>query len=339
MAREGGHRRTLPSIEEFTAGVLAGDRALLGRAITLVESSLPAHQRLAQELLHRLLPRTGGSQRVGITGTPGAGKSSFIDALGSRLTAGGQRVAVLAVDPSSARSGGSILGDKTRMARLATDERAFIRPSPSAGSLGGVSRRTRESLLLCEAAGYEVVLVETVGVGQSETLVAGMVDFFLVLMIAGAGDELQGIKRGIVEIADMIAINKADGDNLAAAQVARAEYESALHYMRPASPHWKPPVVTCSALSGAGLDELWDLVLKHRRLLEEAGAFATRRCEQQLAWMWEMVDRRLGESLRTHPAVLEALEALEKQVLEGACTPTWAAHRLLAIYGLETQGG
>ena len=334
MTPEGGGPRR-PSVEQLAAGVSAGDRAMLGRAITLVESTHPEHRGQAQELLNRLLPRTGGARRVGISGVPGGGKSTLIDALGARLTAGGHRVAVLAVDPSSQHSGGSILGDKTRMERLSTDPRAFIRPSPSAGSLGGVTRRTREMMLLCEAAGYDVVIVETVGVGQSETLVAGMVDCFLVLLLAGAGDELQGIKRGIMEIADMIAIGKADGGNEAAAKLAKVELERALHYMTPAQPFWTPPVHVCSALTGAGLDELWSDIEEHHRLFTEHGELERRRRRQRLEWMWSVIDRRLLESLRRHPDVQKALPGLERRVLEEEVGPTWAAEQILEAYGLE----
>ncbi len=324
--------RHAPTVDELADGVRAGHRALLGRAITLVESNSPKHQARAQELLNKLLPETGGAQRIGITGTPGVGKSTFIDAFGTMLSGLGHRVAVLAVDPSSTRTGGSILGDKTRMARLSVDERAFIRPSPSAGSLGGVTRRTRETMLLCEAAGYDVVLVETVGVGQSETLVAGMVDFFLVLMLPGAGDELQGIKRGILEIADMIAINKADGDLELKARAARAEYEGALHFMRPVSPHWNPPVLTCSALRGAGLSELWDEIQRHRQAFEAAGELEEKRRRQRLEWMWSLVERRLSESLQEHAGVRAALAEIEAGVLDASLAPTWAAERILELY-------
>ncbi len=326
-------RNALPSVDDLADGVVAGNPAVLGRAITLVESQRPEHQHLAQELLGRLLSRTGGAHRVGISGVPGVGKSTFIDALGRVLIERGHRVAVLAIDPSSARSGGSILGDKTRMSQLARDERAFIRPSPTGGSLGGVARTTRETMLLCEAAGFDVVLVETVGVGQSETLVADMVDFFLVLMLAGAGDELQGIKRGIIEIADMLAINKADGDNLHAARRAQREYENALHFMRPASPTWIPPVVTCSAVEGTGLDELWDRVLEHHRLVEESGELMERRRQQRLKWMWAMVSEQLMDALRRHPEVTARVNDLERSVLDGATTPTAAARALLKAFG------
>lgn len=321
-----------PSLDRLAQGVIGGDRALLGRAITLVESRREDHASLAQELLVRLLPRSGRARRVGISGVPGVGKSTFIDALGMRLVERGLHVAVLAVDPSSAVSGGSILGDKTRMEALAQSEQAFIRPSPAGGTLGGVARRTRETMLLCEAAGYDVVLVETVGVGQSETVVAGMVDFFLVLMLAGAGDELQGIKRGILEIADLIAINKADGENKARAERARAEYEGALHFMKPVSPNWQPPVLTCSALEGSGLDELWTAVEDHAARLSKTGELEARRRKQQLSWMWSLVEDTLLGDLRRHPRVAAKLETVEREVLEGRTTAGLAAQRLLDAY-------
>src|SRR5436305_4494968 len=257
---------------------------MLSKAITLVESQRDDHRALAQELLVELLPRAGGAHRVGITGVPGVGKSTFIDQLGTDLTGAGHRVAVLAVDPSSARTGGSILGDKTRMARLAIDPNAFIRPSPAAGTLGGVAAKTRETMLICEAAGFDVILVETVGIGQSETAVADMTDFFLVLMLPGAGDELQGIKKGVVELADMIAVNKADGDNIRRAKAAAGEYRAALHILTPRSPTWAPPVLTYSAHTGEGIVPLWEQVLAHRQQLSASGEFAARRREQQVKW-------------------------------------------------------
>ena len=274
-------------------GVLAGDRASIGRALTLVESRYPGHRAEATALLDDLLPHAVESHRVGITGVPGVGKSTFIEALGGRLTGAGRRVAVLAVDPTSTVTGGSILGDKTRMLRLANDPSAFVRPSPSAGTLGGVTRTTRESMAVLEAAGYDVVIVETVGVGQSETVVAGMVDFFLLLMLPGAGDELQGIKKGVLELADMIAVNKADGDNVPAARTAARDYSAALRLTQPTSPTWTPPVVICAGLSGDGLDEVWAQVEAHREALIGAGEWTERRRAQRLAWMWSMVEDRL----------------------------------------------
>ncbi len=326
-------RREL-SIDDYVAGVRAGDRALLGRAISLVESNARTHYELAQEVLSRLLPFTGGALRVGISGVPGVGKSTFIEALGKRLTARGHKVAVLAVDPTSERTHGSILGDKTRMVQLAQDLNAFIRPSPSGGSLGGVGRKTRESMLLCEAAGFDVVLVETVGVGQSETMVAEMVDFFLVLMLAGAGDELQGIKRGILELADMIAVNKADGDNAARAERARREYAGALALMRAHEGSWKVPVVKCSSLTGEGLDELWAHVERHHSESAADGQLAARRKQQLLRWMWQMVESELVRALREHPDIKRVLPELEDKVRAGALTATLAAQQILSAFGI-----
>jgi LAO/AO transport system kinase len=325
--------RAALTLDDYASGVLSGDRATLGRALTLVESDLPAHQEQAQELLLRLAQARRDAPlafRVGITGVPGVGKSTFIEALGMHLLKEEHRVAVLAVDPTSTLSGGSILGDKTRMERLAQEEGAFIRPSPSRGSLGGVTRKTRESILICEAAGFDVVLVETVGVGQSETVVAEMVDFFLVLLLAGAGDELQGIKRGIVELADLLAINKADGDNRTAAERARQDYAAALHYLRPTTTDWQPPVLTCSATEGTGIAAIWAAVEEHREILEESGEFAARRRRQQLGWMWSMVEDQLLQRVRRHPALVEALPEIERQVEAGTLPATLAARRILA---------
>jgi len=313
-------------VQAYVEGVRGGDRAVLARAITLIESEQPAHAALAQEVLEALLPATGGSCRIGISGVPGAGKSTFIDALGTILTGKSHRVAVLAIDPTSSVSGGSILGDKTRMGVLSVDPNAFIRPSPTSGTLGGVTRKTRESILLCEAAGFDVVLVETVGVGQSETIVAGMVDFFLVLMIAGAGDELQGIKRGILEVADMLAINKVDGENRPRAIRAQASYQSALRLMRPDS---VPPVVTCSALEKTGLDELWTLVIGEWNERQGSGELARRRQSQQVQWMWDMVQNGLRRALRSDPELSALIAELEDAVAHGQATPSAAAWRVL----------
>jgi len=326
-------RRRELTLDEYERGVAAGDRTVLARAITLVESVRPDHQETAQELLVRLLPRTGGARRVGITGVPGAGKSTFIESLGLRLAGAGHRVAVLAVDPSSAVSGGSILGDKTRMAGLAVHERAFVRPSPAGRTLGGVARRTRETMLVCEAAGYDVVLVETVGVGQAEVVVAEMVDFVVLLLLPGAGDELQGIKRGILEHVDLVAVNKADGDHALAAREARAQYEAALRFVRPPSPLWTPPVVTASGLHGEGLDELWTHVEEHRRVLSEAGELAERRRRQQRRWMWSLIEDELLAAFRRDPRVASLLPGLEDDVAAGRTTATLAARRLLEIHG------
>ncbi len=322
----------IPPIESLIDGVRSADRASLGRAITLVESNLPEHRKMAQELLTELLPLSGASHRIGITGVPGVGKSTFIETLGSTLTSQGRRVAVLAVDPTSSRTGGSILGDKTRMTTLANDPSAFVRPSPTSGELGGVTRMTRETMLICEAAGYDVVLVETVGVGQSETVVADMVDFFLVLMLPGAGDELQGIKKGILELADMIAVNKADGANVKAAEAAAREYEIALHLTAPASPLWSPPVLTCAGLTGAGVNELWEKVEDHRGVLSKAGELEERREQQNVRWMWSMLDDRLNDGLRSHPSVRTLLPKLEAQVRAGTTTPVSAVDQLIDAF-------
>jgi LAO/AO transport system kinase len=333
-SRPGLPRRRALSVDDYVDGVRAGDRAILGRAISLVESNARAHHDLAQEVLTRLLPHTGAAQRVGVSGVPGVGKSTFIEALGTNLTKQGHRVAVLAVDPTSERTKGSILGDKTRMVALTQDPSAFIRPSPSSGSLGGVGRKTRETLLLCEAAGFDVVLVETVGVGQSETMVADMVDFFLVLMLAGAGDELQGIKRGILELADLVAVNKADGGNERAADRARREYASALHLMRNPGEAWKVPVVKCSALNNDGLDVVWGHVERHRAERLASGALEQNRKRQLLRWMWQMVEGELFDTLKRHPAVVSLAPELEASVHDGRLTATLAAERILGAFGV-----
>jgi LAO/AO transport system kinase len=322
-------------IDDIAAGVLAGDRATLGRAITLVESARPEDATRAEQLLQTLLPSTGKAHRVGITGVPGVGKSTTIDQLGINLVAAGRRVAVLAVDPTSTRSGGSILGDKTRMPRLAQSPAAFIRPSPSSGTLGGVARKTRETMSLVEAAGFDVVLVETVGVGQSELAVAGMVDVFLLLMLAGGGDDLQGIKRGIMEIADVIAITKADGDNVARATKAAAVYQGALDILSPGTPDWKPPVLTISAKDNRGLDALWEKIETHRAIMTASGAFAARRGEQAVTWMRDILQERLLSALRSNAAVAKRQKSLEEDVRKGKRTPAVAASELLALAGLD----
>jgi LAO/AO transport system kinase len=325
-------RRRPLTLDHYVEGVLAGDRAILGRAISLLESNRRDHQDKAQELLHRLLPHTGGAHRVGISGVPGVGKSTFIEALGCSLTEAGKKVAVLTVDPSSGVSGGSILGDKTRMNKLSRDPNAFIRPSPTSGSLGGVHRKTRETILCCEAAGFDTLLIETVGVGQSEVAVSNMVDFFLVLMLPGAGDELQGIKRGILELADLIVVNKADA-NPQAAKLARREYLNALKLMRPLSDHWKPDALVCSALKNEGLDKIWRRVLEHHTALSESGDLEHKRHQQQLAWMWSMVEEQLLSAFKSNPDVRGQLKQLEKQINTGDVTATAAAKALLQSFG------
>ena len=318
------------AVEEYVAGVRAGDRAVLGRAITLCESLRADDQARAQAVVAALLPFTGGAQRVGITGVPGVGKSTLIEALGGHLTAMGKRVAVLAIDPSSLRSGGSILGDKTRMPSLARDPRAFVRPTPSLGALGGVARHTRETLLLCEAAGFDVVIVETVGVGQSEVMVAQLVDCFVVLMLAGAGDELQGIKRGILELVDVLAITKADADPSAAAR-ARGEYEAALHLMRARHAGWTVPVLTCSAVSMAGIAGLWEAVMRHRAAREQDGSFEAERARQQVYWMWRAIEAGLLERFVGDARVAGRREDLEAAVRRGEVSPDHAAAELLGL--------
>lgn len=306
---------------------------MLARAITLIESRKAEHREMAELLMQTLLPFTGHAMRVGITGVPGVGKSTTIDALGTHLLAQGHRVAVLAVDPSSTRTGGSILGDKTRMARLSMDARAFVRPSPSAGTLGGVAARTRETMLLCEAAGHDVVLVETVGVGQSETAVADMTDTFVVLMLPGAGDELQGIKKGIIELADIVAVNKADGANAARAKAAASEYRAALHVLGGREPYWTVPVLTYSGLTGEGVAEVWDQVRLHRDCAKRAGALREKRSAQQVKWMWALFDDRLRAHMRANPDVRAQLPAIEREVAIGTLAPTLGASRIAGLLG------
>ena len=319
--------------DAYVEGVLRGDRTILSQAITLIESLHAEDIELAQDVLEQCLPYSGDSIRVGITGVPGVGKSSLIEVLGVYLTRErAEKVAVLAVDPSSPVSRGSILGDKTRMETLANEDRAFIRPSPSGGSLGGVARRTRETMLLCEAAGYRNVLVETVGVGQSETAVRSMVDFFLLLMLAGAGDELQGMKRGIIEMTDLIAFNKADGDNRAKAEAARREYENALHLFSASGTGWTPRVITCSARARAGVAEIWDAALEHNAWLTSTGQLASYRQEQAKSWMYELIEQALRDEFLQHGGVREKLASYEQDVLAGRLSPFRAARRLIEIY-------
>jgi LAO/AO transport system kinase len=320
-------------VEAMAAGVRGRNPAWVARAITLVESTRDDHQRQAQELLTVLTPDAGRSHRVGISGVPGVGKSTFIDALGSNLTAAGHRVAVLAVDPSSTRSRGSILGDKTRMHRLAADPGAFVRPSPTAGTLGGVAKATREAIVIVEAAGYDVVVVETVGVGQSETAVADMVDSFLLLALARTGDQLQGIKKGILELADVISINKADGPHAAEAEHAARELAGALRLLRGGDEtSWVTPVLTCSGLEGDGVPEIWAQLTAHRNQLEASGELAARRRRQQVGWMWAMARESVLSRFTSRPEVRSAAAAAEEQILAGSLTPAQAVDRLLAAY-------
>ena len=320
-----------PDVERLAREIRAGERNVLSRAITLIESKRADHRRSAAALTQTLLDATGKAVRVGITGAPGVGKSTMIDALGSLLTGRGRKVAVLAVDPSSRRTGGSILADKTRMARLANDANAFIRPSPSSGTLGGVAAKTRETMLLCEAAGYDVVLVETVGVGQSEIAVADMTDFFLVLALPGAGDELQALKKGVVELADMIVVNKADGDNLMRAKLAASQYGAALHILSPRSPNWSPPVIVSSALHNDGIETLWSHVLDHRQRLTASGELAARRGEQQVKWMWTMLEERLFEPLRNDRTIKAHLSRIEADVAAGKTAPATAVEDIAVM--------
>ena len=324
-------RTAKPDVKTLAKDIRTGSRAALARAITLIESRRADHQAQARDLVQALLPETGKAFRIGITGSPGVGKSTTIDTLGMFLIEQGHKVAVLAVDPSSARTGGSILGDKTRMARLSAEDSAFIRPSPSAGTLGGVAARTREAMLLCEAAAFDVVLVETVGIGQSETAVCDMTDFFLALMLPGGGDELQGIKKGLVELADMIAINKADGDNLKRAQMTAADYRSALHILAPRSEHWHPPVITYSGLTGDGIAPLWEKIVAHRKAMVAAGDFETRRREQQVKWMWSMFEQAMMGRLRADATTRGKVRQTETAVADGRMTPAVGAEALAAL--------
>lgn len=317
----------------FIQGVMDNNRLTLARTITLVESTLSTHQEIAKHVINELLPYTGKAVRLGITGVPGAGKSTFIESFGTMLTRLGLRVAVLAIDPSSTRSGGSILGDKTRMEKLAVNDMAFIRPSPSSGSLGGVARKTRESMLVCEAAGFDVIIIETVGVGQSETTVASMVDFFLVLQISGAGDELQGIKKGVLEVADAIVVNKADGDNINRAKLAKRQYETALHLVAPSSPNWTVPVMTCSALEEKGLTDVWETITSHKKIMTATGELDKKRQDQSMSWMWFLVNEGLERWFYQHEEIKKLLPKVKKDVEEGRVAPTRAADELVSILG------
>lgn len=315
--------------QSYIQGVLARDRRVLAKTITLIESSLSAHQEMARIIIDRLVPYAGKAVRLGITGVPGVGKSTFIESLGTILVRKGHQVAVLAVDPSSKRSGGSVLADKTRMEKLAVEKSAFIRPSPSGDILGGVARKTRETMMVCEAAGFDVMIVETVGVGQSETAVASMVDFFLVLMIAGAGDELQGIKKGILELADAVVVNKADGDNIEKTEFTRKQYDSALRFLAPSSPSWTPPVMTCSALEMVGIEKIWEIVLDHRKKLLATGELEANRKRQAVDWMWSLIKEGLKKRFYQNPDVKKMLPKIAKEVENGTTASALAASRLL----------
>jgi LAO/AO transport system kinase len=317
------------TVDDYVQGVIEGNRSMLARAITLVESNAAAHFDMAQEVLQQLLPHTGNSMRIGITGVPGAGKSTFIEAFGMLLLERGHRVAVLAVDPTSSVTRGSILGDKTRMEHLAREQNAFIRPSPTSGMLGGVTRKSRETMLVCEAGGFDIILVETVGVGQSEITVRSMVDFFLLLMITGAGDELQGIKKGVIELADALLINKADGENKPRAQSARSEYNRALHYLPPATEGWRTRAYTCSSIHGDGIPDIWDVIQKFRQQTGESGVFDERRRKQALDWLHSMVEQQLQAYFYSHPGVRETLPRVEQAVADGTLPATTAARELL----------
>jgi LAO/AO transport system kinase len=325
-------RRNQLSADDYVEGILGGDITLLSMAVTLVESSRPDHQKIAQEIIERCLPYTGKSVRIGITGVPGAGKSTFIESLGMYIIGQGGKLAVLAIDPSSEKSKGSILGDKTRMEQLSGEKNAYIRPSPSAGSLGGVARKTRETIILCEAAGFDTIFIETVGVGQSETAVHSMVDFFLLIMLAGAGDELQGIKRGIMEMADAIAINKADGNNVARAKLAQTEYRNALHLFPPSRSGWVPLVKTCSAIQSQGIDEIWNMIGDFLSLTHTNGFFEKNRLEQSSYWMYETINETLRNHFYHHPKVKSVLENYQQLVVHDKKSSFTAARELLEIY-------
>ena len=319
------------TVDDYVAGVLEGDRMKLSRAITMVESNAPKHFAMAQDIVQQLLPHTGKAVRIGITGVPGAGKSTIIEALGCLLCQQGHKVAVLAVDPSSSVTGGAILGDKTRMEQLSREKNAFIRPSPAGGTLGGVSRKSRETMLLCEAAGYDVILVETVGVGQSETTVRSMVDFFLVVVLTGAGDDLQGVKKGVIELADAILVNKADSDNKTKALVTRADYEQILHYLRPATEGWTTKAYTCSAYTGEGIPEIWDVAMEYINQMKGTGQLESRRQQQNLTWVREMTDDYFRNLIYKNPAIAQPREAIENRVLDGSLAPTKALSEIVAV--------
>lgn len=325
-------KRKLLTVDEYVDGILKGDITLLSKAVTLVESAKPEHQKLAQQIIALCLPHSGNSVRVGITGVPGVGKSTFIEAVGKHITKRGDKLAVLAIDPSSERTKGSILGDKTRMEELAGDKNAYIRPSPSAGSLGGVARKTRETIVLCEAAGFNHILIETVGVGQSETAVHSMTDFFLLLMLAGAGDELQGIKRGIMEMADLIAINKADGNNVDKAQMAQVQYRNAIHLFPRKDSDWEPGVLTCSAFNKIGIEDIWQEIEKYKEKTITNGHFHSNRNQQSTYWMYETIDEQLKQNFYEHPEIKAKLKEHENYVLNDKMSSFIAAGELLGLY-------
>ncbi len=327
------------SVEEYTEGIISGNRNILSQAITLIESSLPGHHEMGQKIIENCLPHSSSSVRIGITGVPGVGKSTFIESFGKKLTSSGRKIAVLAIDPTSQKTKGSILGDKTRMERLSTDPNAFIRPSPSGGSLGGVARKTRESIILCEAAGFDTIFIETVGVGQSETAVHSMVDFFLLLMLAGAGDELQGIKRGIMEMADLIAITKADGDNIKKAQMAKVQYENALRLFPPPGSGWLPGTVTCSSVNNSGLTEIWENIVEYTEHAKGNGYFESRRREQARYWMHQTINEKLKNRFYNNSRIKSLMKKIENDVIADRITSFEAARRLIDVYYSESRKG
>lgn len=324
-------RRKL-DIDDYVKGVLENDRTTLARTITLIESNSAKHQEISQQVLQKLLPHSGKSLRIGITGVPGAGKSTLIETLGMFLIEKGLKIAVLAVDPSSTVTKGSVLGDKTRMEYLSREENCFIRPSPSGGTLGGVTRKSRETMMVCEAAGYDVILVETVGVGQNEVTVRSMVDFFLLVMIAGAGDELQGIKKGVIEIADALIVNKADGDNKARAESARMDYSNALHYLMPATEGWQTDAYKCSALTGEGIEDIWEVIKSFESLVKKSGVFENRRKNQTVQWIFSMVEESLKDRFYSDGKIKSEVPAIKEEVANGEMLATQAAEKLLKLY-------